>query len=275
MPLKSKQVSSNWEKECSSLENVLNSIFYQKKSNIEPIVYLSCHETPLFLKNYLYKKNIILIDNMYLPIPNTIQEKNLDKQTKKQNAIREISKHAVENDFLAIFDADDLCHSDLFNDIEFKSSTTNFTDFVFHTGYMFNIDTKDFSYIDGVNNIFYKICGSCIISKISTEDIKTELNFFLKLTNHTKFFEICETNSRKPCKYTFPAMLYMHNSINNLSSGNIYLRKIFQERKVDNKIHYLNLLKYYYHYEVIQNNVDLIDKIIDTSKSTILIKTSS
>lgn len=269
MPLKAKATSSNWDQECFSLKNVLNSIFYQSETNITPFVYLSCHDVPYFIENYEFKKNIIIINNNNLVLPTTIQEKNNDKQNKKKQAIKTIARSSSEGDLIAIFDADDLCHSELFNNLEFQLKNTSYTDFVFHTGYMFNNDTKDFAYIDGINNIFYKICGSCIVSRILKEDIDNDLYFFYKLSNHTKFFEICESNNRLPHKYSFPAMLYMHNSVNNLSSGNIYIRKIFQDRKVFSNIHDINLIKYYYFTKEFQSDIDSINSITTIIKNKI------
>lgn len=269
VPLKAKEVSSNWNKECQSLEFFFNSVFHQNNSSLKPLIYLACHNTPEFIHEYKYKDNIFIVNAEELPIPNTIQEKNKDKQTKKQMAIKEIANHAKAEELIAIFDADDLCHSDLFNNIEKQINNTKNTDFVFFTGYMYNINTNDFAYIDGVNNIFYKICGSCIVSKILNTDIEQNLKFFYSLNNHTKFYEICEENNRLPQKLTFPAMLYMHNSVNNLSSGNVYIRQIFKERHVDSPIHYLNLLKFFNFEVETKNSIDIIDRLIESGSKYI------
>lgn len=246
IPLKSKAVTSNWEKECLSLRYVFDSIFYQKQTLLSPIIYLACHDVPEFINSYKYKNNINIIKADNLPIPVSSIEKNKDKQLKKRLAIEEITKKVRVNDLIAIFDADDLCHSELFLNIEKQVKTTQNTDFVFYVGYMYNIDTKDFAYLDGVNKVFYKNCGSCIISKVLGSDVKDNLNFFYKLDNHTQFYEICENNKRSPQKFTFPAMLYMHNSVNNLSSGNIYVRQIFKDMCANASIHKLNLSKFFY-----------------------------
>lgn len=272
IPLKSKSVSASWSSECIALQDVFNSIFSQSNTNIKPIIYLACNEIPDFIETYAFKKYVSILKLELLEIPTSPQEKNQDKQLKKKIALDEISKSVQKDDLIAIFDADDLCHSDLFRTIENKIKVIDCTDFIFYTGYMYNKNTNDFAYIDGVNNIFYKVCGSCIISKVLLTDIENKLDFFYKLNNHTKFYEICENNGRKPNKFTFPAMLYMHDSVNNLSSGNIYIRKMFQDLKVDSTFHFVNLMKYFSGYKMVNDNLIIVSKSVDVCREIIFKK---
>lgn len=244
IPLKSKKVSSRWNKDIESLVWTIESILCQKKSNLKPHIVISGHEKPDFLNSDRYLNYITFIENKNLPIPETVSEKNTDKQTKKKVALNKIAEMAKESDYVCISDADDLMNCELFKQAE-KKFSKGFTDLVFFTGYMYNRATKDLAYIDGVNSIFYKICGSCIMSRVTKQDINNQFKFFYTLTNHTKFYEKCVESNRKPHKFTFPAVLYMHDSILNFSSGNIYIKKMFEDYKADQELDYINLNKFF------------------------------
>lgn len=244
IPFKSKAVSSRWEKDIESLIRLVDSVLCQRESNLKPHIVISGHDKPEIFNDIKYADSVTFVENINLPIPETIGEKNKDKQSKKKSALNKIFEMAKEDDYIFISDADDLVNCDLFREVE-KKLSKDFTDLVFFAGYMYNKATKDLAYIDGVNSIFYKVCGSCIISKITKQDINNQFKFFYKLTNHTKFYEICVENNRKPYKFTFPAVLYMHDSILNFSSGNIYIKKMFEDYKADQDSDYIILNKFF------------------------------
>lgn len=266
IPLKGKAVSSDWGKDVKSLENLIDSLLFQANTTLTPHIVISGHDKPASLNTEKYSNYITFVPNNDLQIPRTIEDKNRDKQAKKRSGLAKIFELSREGDFLAISDADDIMHCDLFNEIE-KKFSKDITDLVFFTGYMYNSVSKDLAYIDGINSIFYKVCGSCIVSKITKQDISDKFKFFYRLDNHTKFYDICLSNNRKPYKFTFPAALYMHNSILNLSSGNIYIKKMFEDFKADKDYDFAQLNKYFAFKKIVSFQQSLIGKIQKIGKA--------
>lgn len=245
VPFKSKSVSTSWSEDVKSLKNLIDSIKHQSEKELLPHVVISGHDKPDFLNSEPYSSLVTFVDNSVLPLPETVYQKNNDKQLKKRSSLESIFKMVNENDLICISDADDLFHYDFLKAVKNRAFRSHISDLIFFTGYMYNRRSNRLAYIDGVNVPFYKICGTCIVSRVLPSDIDSNFIFFNKLTSHGQFYEVCLENERKPWKFTFPAVLYMYDGVLNFSSGNEYTKRLFDSYGTEFKHDFNNLENYF------------------------------
>lgn len=226
IPLKTTKVfdNSNWseDKEKHELikENLVRTLISiegaasQVSDKVEVNVFVSGHENPLTDMEKIWSYiNIVFVGNDF-PRPT---EKSLymnDKELKKTSAIKELKKtmeqNKEESSIVMLLDADDLVATDFFHTVLSTFEEQNCDDIAMMSGYLCDKNNQAFGYLNGIDRIFYRNCGSSFISKVKLEDLEIG-GFVSRLRNHVRFHEQAKDASRN-VYYSFePTVLYLVN----------------------------------------------------------------
>ncbi|WP_367111199.1 glycosyltransferase family A protein [uncultured Psychrobacter sp.] len=231
IPLRSEKTSSDWNNVCNRLEATINSILKQKDYYNDIDVIICGHERPDFLaKNS--RKNIVFLKAPFNP-PKDESEYMADKLNKKRFAGTYVKQELFYNHTSRIvmqLDADDIIHPSFASNI-FLLFNENDTidDIMIMNGYAFDYTRKELAYLDGTNKVFYRNCGSSFISKLSIEDLGSDITskcYFNELTNHVKYPEVSITYNRNVKGCYFPGVMYLVNHGSNDASERHGVQKI-------------------------------------------------
>ena len=166
IPLKSKQVSNNWENTTKLFNRTLYSAFNQTCPDFRVLV--ACHEIPELYRNYDGRVEFITSDS---PIPKNPDEMMLDKGWK----IHLLSMRLKElgAGYTMALDSDDLVSNRL---AEYVKNNPNKNGFISKYGYVYN---EGDDYVQKMAAL-YRTCGSCIIVNYSVEDLPVKMpeNFY-------------------------------------------------------------------------------------------------
>ena len=231
IPLRSEKTSSDWSNVCNRLEATINSILKQKDYYNDIDVIICGHEKPDFLEKNYYK-NIIFLNAPFNP-PKDTSEYMADKLNKKRFAGTYLKKEFFSNHTNRIvmqLDADDIIHPNFASNI-FLLFNENYMidDIMIMNGYAFDYARKELAYLDGTNKVFYRNCGSSFISKLSIEDLGSDITskcYFNELTNHVKYPEVSIANNRNVKGCYFPGVMYLVNHGSNDASERHGVQKI-------------------------------------------------
>lgn len=223
IPLRSEKTSSNWNNVCERLEATINSILKQKDYSEEIHIIMCGHEKPAFLESN-DNQNIVFLEAPFSSPVNT-SEYMSDKLNKKRFAGTYVKKQLFSNytnQLLMQLDADDILHPNFVSNISLLfSEDDTINDVMIMDGYAFDYSRKELAYLDGINKIFYRNCGSSFISKLSSEDLGSDITskcYFNELTNHVKYPEISVAYGRKVRGCYFPGVMYLVNHGSNDAS---------------------------------------------------------
>ncbi|WP_278386786.1 hypothetical protein [Stutzerimonas kunmingensis] len=228
IPLKtlSKKVGETWTIDPDSsniivdnLERTLQSISIAAENcshEIDISAIISGHENPLIYFPVKQENiKIFFIENDF----NRPQEKSQymnDKERKKESAWKQIAKNWTEGSeplekLVMLMDADDLITKDFFDTVISYFKDTNCDDACLMSGYVFDYKNSSRGYLDGIEKIFYRNCGSSFISKLSKKDVQTQNSYIYQLKNHVKFPEIAKQHGRKVGEIFHPIACYLVN----------------------------------------------------------------
>lgn len=223
IPLRSQTTSKNFDAVLLRLKSTYISIKKIKNTKI----CICGHDKPDFVED----SEFILAD---FPPPKDIKEYMNDKKRKKLLALKKIFSQIEDQSFFMFCDADDILSND------FESIITNIysnylcDDVVFYTGYLLDYKNKKIGYLDGLNKIFYRNCGTSFISLIKQSE----------LDSHIRFPEISQKFKRKTFNLFDPVVLYLMNHGENDSEcrGKIFHENFVHQYRMNNDEHFL--LKY-------------------------------
>lgn len=231
IPLRSEKTSSNWINVCERLESTINSILKQKDYSGDINIIICGHEKPNFLENN-NNQNIVFLEAPF-DSPVNISEYMADKLNKKRFAGKYLKENLFFNDvnyLLMQLDADDILHPNFVSNVSLLfSEDDTIDDVMIMNGYAFDYSRKELAYLDGINKIFYRNCGSSFVSKISSEDLGSDITskcYFNELTNHVKYPEISVSYGRKVRGCYFPGVMYLVNHGSNDASERHGVQKI-------------------------------------------------
>lgn len=182
VPLKSKEVSKDWNLTCYLLEKTLCSILRQKDARFNILVV--CHDIPDLPLNI---KRYVKFIHVTYPSPNILStrgQRGTDKLCKQAIGLKSL----IGSDFThyMFVDADDIVSNDI--------SSLAFSDFDSHiqvlkNGYVFDEKSRDLWHVKG----FSRMCGTCAVfrhdrellcympSEIKIDDIFDDPRFFYKI----------------------------------------------------------------------------------------------
>ncbi|WP_299939176.1 hypothetical protein [uncultured Nitratireductor sp.] len=124
-----------------------------------------------------------------------------DKTRKKMTAAAVSRKEIGQGCFFMFLDGDDILLPNLFSEVRGRVTDG---DIVLRSGYMVDESTKAVAKIAPPNSSFYKVCGSCFVSKVTPSDIPMTADdrtaFVANLIDHTKFIEV-STRHKRDCVY--------------------------------------------------------------------------
>lgn len=217
IPVKSKQVSTDWYLFGQLFERTLKSVCNQTDSNFKVVVV--CHEKPITMFTHSN------IEYVYVDF-NPPALANLDKS--KQNKLREEDKarkilagveycERFSSNYLMVVDADD-CVSNKIAAFVNKNTSPNTIGWYIYMGYFYREGDKIIT-INREN--FNTLCGTCIIIKPShVKLIFKEKPHLLYVHQKTQF-----DDQNKLVRFPFPGAIYsMANGENHYMSGGQILR---------------------------------------------------
>ena len=209
IPLRAKSTATNWNEVCLRLEHTILSI---KESCSQYKIFIACHDMPDFLGRWVDDIEFISVAHS---IPTSKNQYMADKNSKKSAARRRILDVASEGDYFMYLDADDLLSVEfekIINNVFSRNKDVD--DIALYSGYAYDVARKKIAYLNGVDKIFYRNCGSCFISKINKIDMvleKREESFLASLVDHTKYPESSIRFSRSIIANKDPVMCYVVN----------------------------------------------------------------
>ncbi|NUE61150.1 glycosyltransferase family 2 protein [Escherichia coli] len=210
IPLRAKQTAKDWNQVCELLESTIKSI---AAGGHEYRIIVACHEKPGFISGY-QNENVSFV-KVWHPVPAEKSGYMNDKASKKNVARRKILEVAKPGDFFMFIDADDLVSKDFSQVVEsIFARNHDADDLAFYAGYVHDANRGKISYLDGITRVFYKICGSCFVSKLNSLDFtdKDEKETFLfSLRDHTKFPESSLAFGRSVIAVKEPVVCYIVN----------------------------------------------------------------
>jgi len=249
IPLRSKKTSLDWQNVCLRLKSTVDSILNQRVDDLDVKIFICGHEKPEFLDTLIYKK----IDFLSAPFdpPSDQSEYMADKLGKKRFASLSINKELLsDSDFKLVMqlDADDILHHEFIANVSLLFNEDNsIDDIMIMNGYAYDYSRKVLAYLDGVNKIFYRNCGSSFISKIKCDDLGDSISsdcYFHNLTNHVRYPEVANSYNRNVKGCYFPGVLYLVNHGSNDASerhGVQKLENFINQYKVEYSEHPLGL----------------------------------
>ncbi len=175
IPVKSKKLSSDWEKFSKLVKRSLDSVNGQKNRDFQIVV--ACHELP---SNPLQHEQVHYVQVDFAPPVLTNADRETDrrlKETDKAKKILSAYEFALanfESDYCMVVDSDDCIHNGIseFVNTQVQSNTPGW---FFKKGYFYR-EGKKMAFLNRIN--FNNACGTCII-------IKT--NLFEQLFLHEPF----------------------------------------------------------------------------------------
>lgn len=214
VPLRAKATSQNWGEDVINLEKTLRSVAECKNYK----VFIACHDIP-DLSDDVAQLNIEFI-SVSLGVPRDKSQYMYDKGSKKKVAREAILKEAKVGDYFMYLDADDILRNDFMNIVKTTyEKNPDILDIIFFTGYVYDVNRKLVAYLNGKNKLFYRNCGSCMVSKLTESDFILGDDVFLSaLKSHVKFPLISLEYSRSLYCLFEPMVCYMVNHGNNDSS---------------------------------------------------------
>lgn len=160
VPVKSAQLSSNWEYFSKLVNRSLSSISGQKDKDFQIIV--ACHELP---ENALQHPKIHYINVDFEPPSLTKSDIEKDRQLKEGDKARKIISaydFAIENfniDYFMVVDSDDCIHNGISKYVNSRLSE-NTPAWYLRKGYYYK-EGKKMAFLN--KHTFNSLCGSCII----------------------------------------------------------------------------------------------------------------
>ena len=155
IPLKSREVSNDWNRVTLLFNRTLESAYNQTNQNFK--IFVACHQLPVLKKYYDERVTFIQVKNK---IPLTAIEMMADKQTKLfacQNAARKfIIEHKLNGAYFMYVDSDDLISCNI---AEYFSKNKDKTIYTSKYGYIY---LEGLSYMKKARRL-ERACGSCYI----------------------------------------------------------------------------------------------------------------
>ena len=216
IPLRSQKTSINWENVCTRLKSTLDSILNQQTIDKKIEIVIAGHEKPYFLDGIKYQ-NINFL-NVLFDIPVDKSQFMADKLNKKKFAgifVRNNLLTENKSELVMQIDADDLLHPEFVSNIKLAFDQNPLAnDIALMNGYAFDFKRQKLAYLNGIDKIFYRNCGSSFISKVNKDDMPTDIDsscYFNYLANHVKFPEIAKSNGRSVYELFYPGVMYLVN----------------------------------------------------------------
>lgn len=159
IPLKSKQVSKNWQVTCDNLQSTVRSIECQTDQDFESVVV--GHECPDFLNGSGLKTRFVVFDEFPPPVHRDDESENqmnfeADRCSKILKGIIYLSSERTEISHWFALDADDLIRKDF---VEVLKSYGEFDSAILNNGYFYFKNTG----IVNRESEFSAYCGSSAI----------------------------------------------------------------------------------------------------------------
>ncbi|MCH2175610.1 MAG: glycosyltransferase family 2 protein [Lentisphaeria bacterium] len=231
IPLKSKQVSSDWEEVCANLERTLRSASNQESDDFQII--LVCHEKPLLIKEF---EKLIILEAPF-PIPEIVENKEQQlanyRTDKGRKILMGLNYCRIEDPegFFMVLDADDLVSARL---AKYVSDHKSSNGFYFHEGFMMKSYEPFFLF---KRTLFYHECGSSFIIKNKRAPFPEELNYEEDISNYyIRRYEVhayipdCMNRLGFPLEQLpFPGAIYVFNTQNIFATSH---RKKYIHREI-------------------------------------------
>lgn len=160
VPVKSKKLSSDWEKFSKLVDRSLKSINGQKDKNFQIVV--ACHEFP---ENRLEHPQVHYVKVDFPPPTLTQSDREKDRQLKEGDKAQKITsafEYANKNfsvDYYMVVDSDDCIHNGISEYVNAKIES-NIPGWYFKKGYFYR-EGKQMAFLNRLN--FNNVCGTCII----------------------------------------------------------------------------------------------------------------
>ncbi|MDU8925042.1 glycosyltransferase family A protein [Pasteurellaceae bacterium LIM206] len=189
IPLRSKQSTKDWDNVSHRLKVTIDSIFAQTKQDF--LIVIAGHEKPDFLNQDYYKDIVFL--TVPFPTPTEQSQFMADKLGKKRYTGSYINRLLKEDEFRIVMqmDADDIIHPEFIENISnIFHHDPSIDDVALMSGYAFDFKRQKLAFLNGVDKLFYRNCGSSFISKVFKRDLSENINeksYFNSLVNHVSF----------------------------------------------------------------------------------------
>ncbi|MBQ7434846.1 MAG: hypothetical protein IJV51_03490 [Oscillospiraceae bacterium] len=213
IPLRSKQVSRDWEGVCRIFNRTLHSVYRQTDPDFR--IYIACHEIPELEHHYDERVQFLVSDS---PIPQTHDEMLLDKGWKIELISRKIRENG--GGYTMLVDADDLVSNRI---AEYAAQHPGENGFLSDTGYIYN---EGDTYCKQVRRL-HRTCGSCSIVNYTVEDLPEQMPENLWDERHVDTFIIRKSHRQIPDYMAslgrplqtipFPITVYVRNTGENHS----------------------------------------------------------
>lgn len=160
VPVKSKQLSSDWEFFSELVSRSLNSINGQKDRNFQIVV--ACHELP---NNPVQNEQVHYVQVDFDPPNLTRTDREKDRQLKEGDKARKILsayEYATKNfdiDYFMVVDSDDCIHNGISSYVNGRIDN-QIPGWYFQKGYYYR-EGKKLAFLN--KHTFNNLCGSCII----------------------------------------------------------------------------------------------------------------
>lgn len=162
VPVKSKKLSSDWQKFSKLFDRSIKSINGQKDRIFQVVV--ACHELP---ENKFEHPQIHYIEVDFPPPTLTDSDRERDRQLKegdKANKILsafEFAENSFPSDYYMVVDADDCIHNGISKYVNARTES-NIPGWYFKKGYFYR-EGKKLAFMNRLN--FNDFCGTCLIIK--------------------------------------------------------------------------------------------------------------
>jgi len=243
IPLRSKEVSKDWNKVTSLFNRTLESVYNQTNENFK--VFVACHQIPILSRAYDERVQFIEVKT---EIPVTYLDMMDDKDSKIytcQNAAREFLLQKKLNDaYFMNVDSDDLISNKI-------------ADFV-HNKAKKSVYTSKFGFIHFEGNTYMKkarqlerTCGSCYVIRLTINQLPVNNNGFLANNvdkcPFTPFHRDMMDRLVKKGKWShghipFPTTMYM---VNNVNVSNFANHQIGRNRMIEYKLEFRRKISKY------------------------------
>lgn len=237
IPLRSKQVSNNWDNVQMLFNRTLASVYNQTDPNFKIIV--ACHEIPKLYKEYDNRVEFIQVDT---PVPKTKHDMMIDKGYKVHTIGMKIREYG--GGFTMMVDADDLISNRI---AEYVNKHQSENGFLSHNGYYYHLGNdfikKGHKFPNGSSTIVkYNVedLPDCYYSKMTPNE---NSNPHIIRKRHGDIPAICKQVGRPLKSLPFIASIYVRETGDNHSligksesKFRVLEQMIMPKIKIDDKI---------------------------------------
>lgn len=215
IPLRSKEVSKDWNKVSLLFNRTLESVYNQTNENFK--IFVACHQIPTLNQKYDDRVQFIIMNTK---IPSTYMDMMWDKDTKIftcQNAARKyLTEQKFEGAYFMNVDSDDLISNKLAEFINKKATKRVYTSrygFIYFEGHTYMKKARRLE----------RTCGSCFVIYLDLDQLPVDDEGYLSnkidkcpfTPHHSDLrYKLIKVKGWSHAFIPFPTTIYIVNDVN-------------------------------------------------------------